>query len=115
MNGIAVERLSSREVVGLLRSSPHEILLLVKRINTVDPNYYPTSSPYIGLWVIQVFMLLFDPFLYRVRRRNVSYFGGYDELIDKHGVIGSNIWFHVGEKAPKDYVSFYSFRNAKQM
>jgi len=50
VNGVAVEKLTSREVVGLLRSSPNEILLLVKREISIDQRHYqqPPSS-YVGL------------------------------------------------------------------
>ena len=49
VNGIAVEKLTSREVVGLLRSSPNEILLLIKREMSLDKQMYQQSAPYVGL------------------------------------------------------------------
>ncbi|XP_065063880.1 tyrosine-protein phosphatase non-receptor type 13-like isoform X2 [Rhopilema esculentum] len=49
VNGVSVEKLSSREVVGLLRSSPNEILLLVKREMSFNRQNYQQANPYVGL------------------------------------------------------------------
>eukprot|EP00794_Sanderia_malayensis_P004045 gene4045-4595_t len=49
VNGISVEKMSSKDVVSILRSSPNEILLLVKRQISVDRNAYQSSTTYVGL------------------------------------------------------------------
>ena len=49
VNGQDLQKLLSREVIGLLRSSPNEVQLLVKRPVTNTAKFTAASNSYMGL------------------------------------------------------------------